>query len=459
MRTALWIILAWSVALPALAQDAGACPPGVEFCEPPPPCYRAPDDPDCNPDCHCMSPDYPECDPRCAPGDICDPSCANPCWDEFARDDICSDPPPPCTPPPNELPFTFTDDRDGVDDGQIFVIGNNPSRAQACGTITVDETGYYAIFDTELSESCDDQRDETGYLTVSNFCNTEGWAVERNAGDRFLVADSDNSPDCTMDIECAADEVCRANAGGHGRCCVPNAPVFMGTFLLVAGEDNVICINHWCPEWAAENREGRDFGFVGAGCVGQNSIHFRIGATAIACIDETTLNACSWGCGPSGCHPDPCDSVSCPRYCMDGVCTDTNPCDSVSCLHGCANGRCLQNRHARGPDADGDGYSLLADCDDNDPTIHPGRPEVCGDELDNDCDGDFDETECVGSEPDAGPPGPDASGVPMDGGAGGAVETGCGCRASAPETNGAAAWSLMVLIVGFRRRGGSFTRA
>ncbi len=44
-----------------------------------------------------------------------------------------------------------------------------------------------------------------------------------------------------------------------------------------------------------------------------------------------------------------------------------------------------------GPDSDRDGYTTCEnDCNDNDPAIHPGAPELC-DLLDNDCDGATDE--------------------------------------------------------------------
>ena len=39
----------------------------------------------------------------------------------------------------------------------------------------------------------------------------------------------------------------------------------MGTFLLVEGEDNEICIHHWCPEWRMEIEAGNDYGFVVSG--------------------------------------------------------------------------------------------------------------------------------------------------------------------------------------------------
>src|SRR5262249_51534762 len=48
-------------------------------------------------------------------------------------------------------------------------------------------------------------------------------------------------------------------------------------------------------------------------------------------------------------------------------------------------GQCLT------PDGDGDGMTQCDnDCDDRNPAIHPGAPEVCGDQIDNNCDGMID---------------------------------------------------------------------
>ncbi|MGA1394024.1 MAG: putative metal-binding motif-containing protein, partial [Phycisphaerales bacterium] len=53
-------------------------------------------------------------------------------------------------------------------------------------------------------------------------------------------------------------------------------------------------------------------------------------------------------------------------------------------------------------DADGDGYPPIAcgggDCDDSNPDVNPGAKELCGDGIDNDCDGlvDCDDPDCAG---------------------------------------------------------------
>lgn len=44
-------------------------------------------------------------------------------------------------------------------------------------------------------------------------------------------------------------------------------------------------------------------------------------------------------------------------------------------------------------DADGDGFTpRQGDCDDTEPEAAPGKPEVCEDQIDNDCDGLYDES-------------------------------------------------------------------
>ena len=48
-------------------------------------------------------------------------------------------------------------------------------------------------------------------------------------------------------------------------------------------------------------------------------------------------------------------------------------------------------------DADGDGWDVDEDCDDGDPSVHPGAEEVCNDGVDNDCDGTGNQCRLAGS--------------------------------------------------------------
>ena len=109
-----------------------------------------------------------------------------------------------------------------------------------------------------------------------------------------------------------------------------------------------------------------------------------------------------WMCGPNqycsfpGCYAETGTCVDIPEVCAmyySPVCG----CDGVTygniCFLQAASQSMAYEGVCEGPvDQDGDGWtSEEGDCDDTDPTIHPGAQEVCYDGLDNDCDGMVDE--------------------------------------------------------------------
>jgi hypothetical protein len=81
-------------------------------------------------------------------------------------------------------------------------------------------------------------------------------------------------------------------------------------------------------------------------------------------------------------------------------------------------------------DNDHDGFDETADCNDDDPTVYPGAPEICNDGVDNDCDGkpDAADPECVAGSGGSGGAGGDATG---GAGTGGDATGGAGTGGSA----------------------------
>lgn len=112
---------------------------------------------------------------------------------------------------------------------------------------------------------------------------------------------------------------------------------------------------------------------------------------------------------PSGTYPIwTCNTAGTNRRrCIDGV-DETEPCP-----YGCRSMPVgTDDVCAPAPDADGDGARADVDCDDGNPSRYPGATEVCGDGVDQDCDGS--DLTCPPVGTDAGtPPGDDAGVTPV----------------------------------------------
>ncbi|MBX3270249.1 MAG: hypothetical protein KF729_08305 [Sandaracinaceae bacterium] len=90
-------------------------------------------------------------------------------------------------------------------------------------------------------------------------------------------------------------------------------------------------------------------------------------------------------------EPPPCPAGTGPDWACDGaarVRCVAGEVERATCEHGCAGGVCQDDPGMSGPiDRDGDGHADDVDCDDADPTVHPGAREVCDDGIDQNCDG------------------------------------------------------------------------
>ncbi|MET0595462.1 MAG: putative metal-binding motif-containing protein [Polyangiaceae bacterium] len=109
-----------------------------------------------------------------------------------------------------------------------------------------------------------------------------------------------------------------------------------------------------------------------------------------------------------------CQNVPDDSRCQNDVfCDGVEVCDpALGCRRGqsmtcgdekvCTIDRCVEEKKIcehKDRDADGDGNPdghcvMGGDCDDTDPNVFTGHPEICGNRKDDDCDGEIDETAC-----------------------------------------------------------------
>jgi V8-like Glu-specific endopeptidase len=113
-------------------------------------------------------------------------------------------------------------------------------------------------------------------------------------------------------------------------------------------------------------------------------------------------------CAAGGTGPTPCTDADNDGACADVDCNDGDNAVRPGAIEACGNNRddnCngqTDEDCANCVDVDLDGVCATIDCNDNDPTIKPGGAERCGDGVDNDCDSASDEdcTSCADADMD-----------------------------------------------------------
>ncbi|MCG6947826.1 MAG: hypothetical protein LJE93_02775 [Acidobacteria bacterium] len=118
----------------------------------------------------------------------------------------------------------------------------------------------------------------------------------------------------------------------------------------------------------------------------------QVTAGTVPCGDADGDGYNDASCGGTDCNDsDPSIHPGAEEICGDGIDQDCSGAD-LECPPPCG-------------DADGDGYNDAScggnDCNDSDPSIHPGAEDICGDGIDQDCSG---------ADLDCGPPCGDADG-------------------------------------------------
>jgi len=155
---------------------------------------------------------------------------------------------------PNGVSATVTDS-DG--DGMVVITTSDP---EDWAIVEVPVDGVYEIYDTQMSESGASQMNESSYIRITNSVNPTGFPVTANCGLDYVVVDTDNNG-------------------------TPTSPIYVGTFSLMAGEQNMLILYHYCPLYQSGSCTSFHNGDpnTGSGCntTNANSIHMDLDGICI----------------------------------------------------------------------------------------------------------------------------------------------------------------------------------
>ena len=316
-----------------------------------------------------------------------------------------------------------------------------------CGTLTseagfcfdVSDNDCDGVFDCQdrdccLTESSCHQSSGCGNGTCSsgeNACNCQCDCGAPPASETFCTGNQDE--DCDGLIDCADPDCYLPDADNDG---------FAGTVCGRDCDDSDPFVNPNAPELCNDGIDN-DCDFTVdcadyADCVGDpaccngnsNCETFEICTCAADCGTPPSSESglCSDGLDNDCDGVADCDDFECclsqpscqvPFGCGDGSCRSDLGENQCNCQCDCGpppatESACGNNRDddcdgqsdcfdpdCQGIDVDGDGFSpppCGPDCDDSDDTIHPGGTEICDDGINNDCDAYADclDADCVG---------------------------------------------------------------
>ena len=234
------------------------------------------------------------------------------------------------------------------------------SSAPTTGCVDSDKDGFGVGPDCATQQDCDDDA-----AAVNP-------GAKETCGDKIDQNCNFTADDTCPEVDCADKD---GDGWGTGKDCV----------LADCDDDNKE-LHPLAPEKCGDNKDDNCDKIPDDGCTGRE------------CVDK---DGDGYGVGKACPGPPDCSdgdffvNPGAKEACGDGV---DNDCDN------------LIDEGCPPADNDGDGYSVgmtkgqQPDCNDSDPSVNPGAKEICGDKIDNNCNGTIDDgcpgVDCVDKDGD-----------------------------------------------------------